>query len=743
MRRTTLLCAVLCFVCPATGRAVLAEEDSLQIVLRSGTFGVVEARGGQTIEMEGFDFLKEPGRPMLPERETLVLLPPGARALSLEVEELDTRQLPGKFAIAPTPPFLPLSHSPASLDAVGAEMAEWKRVNRAAYSDDRAYPRETVRIVGSGTLRKYAYVRVAFRPFAYRASSGRLVLHDTVRARIDYELPDPASAEAALTATLLGDTLADERAAAEFANYDDLRALYEPEPTDASVRSGLAHHDYVIITTPELLGAITASGFLDWKASLGFDVRTVLTTDPEIGAQAGSDIAERIRNFLRANYAPWGIEYVLLVGDYADVPMRLCYPDPQNHLHDPPDPGTGPGSVPTDAYYADLSLPDAESWDADGDGFHGEYGEDHPDFLAEVNVGRIPTSDGFRITYTLDKLVAVEADVGAWKRHALHAGAILFFENQDGQDIPLRDGAVCVDEIETDFMQGWTVSRYSEQSGLVPSIHRWPALTLPAFIGDWNGGTYGFVNWAGHGWPDQVARTIWSWDDGDGVPETNGSDGFYSEAFLFDPTLLDDDYPSIVCAVSCDVGYPEPNPYGNLGVKLLTDPAMGSASAVMSASRYAAVSGDWPAVPGGAESLCYEFNRYLIAGPGGPGTLGAATYESQFFAHVSYGWDHHYEYRNLYDYNLYGDPSMDWRGAGIRTGNLLRNTDVTQLDPPTPPVGDCLPLDPVDDLHVADFVAGDVDPDPADGSSLVFYAIDAPVRIWVHRRPSGEIQIDF
>jgi len=217
--------------------------------------------------------------------------------------------------------------------------------------------------------------------------------------------------------------------------------------------------DFVIITTSALVGAITASDFPDWKASLGFTVRTVLTTDTEISGQSGVDLAERIRNFLRANYGAWGIEHVLLVGNYLDVPMRYCYPDPENHLHDPANPGVGPGSVPTDAYYADLSFPDADSWDLDGDGFHGEYGEDMPDFMAEVNVGRIPTSIASRITYTLDKMVRYEQDTGEWKRNALHAGAILFYENQNHSGNPFRDGAVVVDEIETHFMQGWNMSR--------------------------------------------------------------------------------------------------------------------------------------------------------------------------------------------------------------------------------------------------------------------------------------------
>jgi hypothetical protein len=163
----------------------------------------------------------------------------------------------------------------------------------------------------------------------------------------------------------------------------------------------------------------------------------------------------------------------------------------------------------------------------------------------------------------------------------------------------------------------------------------------------------------------------------------------------------------------------------------------------VSSSRYAAVSSDWPAQPGGAESLCYEFNRYAVAGPGGPRRLGDALYESKFFAHFNYGWNGHYEYRNMYNYNLYGDPAMDWRGAPVRTADLLRNTDVTLLDPLTPSLGVCLPMDSVEDRYISDFVAGDADPDSGNGSPLVFYALDSPALIWLEKTTSGEVRIEF
>ena len=94
-----------------------------------------------------------------------------------------------------------------------------------------------------------------------------------------------------------------------------------------------------------------------------------------------------MRNFLRDKYpsSEWGIEDVCLIGHYDDVPMRRCE---QN---------TGYGKPETDYYYAELSLPDGQSWDADGDHKWGEN-SDPIDFYAEVNVGRIPWSSSTTVS---------------------------------------------------------------------------------------------------------------------------------------------------------------------------------------------------------------------------------------------------------------------------------------------------------------------------------------------------------
>jgi len=423
-------------------------------------------------------------------------------------------------------------------------------------------------------------------------------------------------------------------------------------------KASMATNDYIIITTDDLKDAVISSDFIDWKNSIGFNVKIVSITDTEIDDQPGVDLAEQIRNFLREYYIEWGIKYVLFVGNYEKIPMRYCYPDRTNHRFEPFDMLSG--EVPTDYYYADLSSSDAESWDSDGDGFHGEFFDDDPDFLAEVSVGRIPTNDLARVTYTLDKLVSFEQDTGSWKKNALNAGAFFYFANQDNNGEDSMDGAVLSHYIEEDIMNGWTVSHYSEQEGLETSVYDWPALNEDAFISDWRNGQYAIVNWQGHGWTNRVAHCTWSSDDGDGIPE---STEITWPDFINIDSDLDDDYPSIVTAVSCYVGCPEIYQGRNLGVDLLTNPLLGASVGVVASARSPYGSYDWsPSNPGGSESIIYEFNKNMIINND---RVGDALYNSKFYCTTNFGWNEFYEYIDLYTFNLYGDPSLVLQGINV------------------------------------------------------------------------------
>ncbi len=635
------------------------NELVLEMVLPAfDTFSVVTEGGNIVLKNDETGHLYVPGKPLLPVKKYMIALPPGAIARGIEVVRQGKRQIPGIHRMKPAPEIE--SMSGFMTGAAEKMKAEWQKNHDATYTLDEAYPGFEGKLAGSGSLRKYSYASVTVCPFSYHPLSGKLFHFDSARITVKYALPVEGSEEARKIEDHKRDRIADKRAARLFVNHEEMKGLYEPSGRTSRARQD--GFDYVILTDSSLSGQVTSSAFYQWKLDQGHKVKILLKDDPLITGQAGRDLAEQIRNCFRAHYLTWGVEHLLIVGDYETIPFRYCFPDPDDHNFDVNDPYSYPGEIPTDYYYADLSLADDISWDSDGDDYYGEYGQDTPDFLADIYVGRIPTSSKSRITYALNKLLSFGQDRGAWKDKALHPGCILFFENENHSGYPFCDGARLQYQIETDVMSGWTTSHYSEQAGLQKSLWQWPAISESAFTSDWRVGRYGVVNWSGHGGPHGVGRSIWQWDDGDGVPESPEINNPY---LISVSSTLDDDYPSIVTAVSCLVGYPEPTAYGNLGVDLLCKPDFGAAAGVFAASRPAAVSGDWPVYPGGAESFALEFNRYMVNGPDGSEMLGNAVYDGKFHSHHNYGWDHLYEYMNLYDYNLYGDPAMLREGSSM------------------------------------------------------------------------------
>ncbi|MCD4775996.1 MAG: T9SS type A sorting domain-containing protein [Candidatus Aegiribacteria sp.] len=669
------------FVLLAVTSIAAAYSGSLVVSLHSGEYEIVQNLDGHRIEMEGFSQLMTPGKPMLPMKRFQILLPPGARAVSVDVIGSGADELPSYYDIQPFEGVLPLLNTPYLEEELVRLDEEWHANHEIVYLSDQPYPDRIAWLSGAGTLRKYSYASIAFCPITYHPISRRLIYHDRVDVAINYTLPDEGDAEAEHIERLLADCVADERAERLFINYRTFAGQYTSSRIEAQFDD---LYDYVIVTTSDLIGSVTSSAFPAWKAELGYSLKTVLTTDPLIADQPGVDLEEQIRNFLREYYGLWGIEYVLFVGDYATVPMRICYPDSSFHVYDPSNPNLFAPGTPTDQYYTDLSYPDSLSWDLDGDGFVGEYNQDLPDFLPEIYVGRIPVNDTGRITYTLNKTVTFEQDAGSWKKNVLHPTTILFFENQNFSGYPFIDGASVIDSIETGLMDGWNITHMSEQFGIVTSLFDWPAVSEGVFINHWRNGQFAVVNWSGHGWSNSVSRSVWEWDDGDGVPESSNGE-FYNLSLLntVTSTNLDDDYPSVVFAISCNVGYPEPNAWGNLGIDLATKPGSGSAVGMVSASRPSAISSDWKNNPGGAEQICFDFNRYLIS----EGEhVGVALYDGKYDATTVYGWSHIYEYGNLYNVNLFGDPSLEVAGypTGIEGGETAPGMMPPSLFPAYP-----------------------------------------------------------
>ncbi|MCK5112516.1 MAG: hypothetical protein KAQ84_03135, partial [Thermoplasmatales archaeon] len=596
-------------------------DESIIITFTAGEYEIDNLDSGHSeINMMDFGSTLIPGEPMLPSKTFFVGLPPGCEVISVNLLNEKCEEIAGSYNIRSAPPVF------------GDENTEvdWE-VNTGIYSSTGTYPAKVYEYIGMSQMRKYYLAMIRFSPFSYYPADDKLVLHNSITLRISYKIVEEVSDE------LLADTIMDDVASECIVNYADIAHLYR----STSVPTKGQAYDYVIITTSSLVGSL--SGFQTWKTSLGYSVNIVTVSWITTNYPA-TDTQKSIRDFLVANYASWGIKYVLIVGSHSTIPMRTCWPDPTYTSHIP----DGQHDVPTDYYYADLTG----NWDSDGDGWYGERGQDNVDFTPEVWVGRIPIDTGTTVTNICTKIQNFEQTAyTGWKKNAMLLGAVYSYNNEDYSGNPRWDGAEVGEQIRTNLLTGFSCTTMYEQAGLAPCTY---ACTFPLtnanIIAQWGSTTgWGIVDWAAHGLYTSASQKVWSSDDGDGVPEA-AEMTWPIMIQNTDPASSWNQKPPIVFAASCYVAHPETS--NNLGASLLIQ----GASAFVGATRISWGSMGWTQPShGGHGTISYDFVDRIANGGQDCGT---ALYNAKLYVYNNYPWNGWWDNANMYDFNLYGDPSM-------------------------------------------------------------------------------------
>ncbi|MFX0208039.1 MAG: C25 family cysteine peptidase [Candidatus Hodarchaeota archaeon] len=236
---------------------------------------------------------------------------------------------------------------------------------------------------------------------------------------------------------------------------------------------------YLIIAPEERMSDV--EDFALYKETQGFLVKTV-SLEEILMTTSGVDEPEKVRNYL-IDCVDWMPEskFVLLVGSPDTMPMRIAYPNPHNHNV----------TVPTDFYYEDLTG----NWDADEDGFFGEYGDDMSqqteDYRAELFVGRIPWDEPEHIKAICDTNMLYEQDASSRMKCALGAGQNLGLGNT-------CDGPLLMNLVNNLILEpsGYdTTVLYDECEMLTPDYE----LTVENFLEQWEAIEPGFVVWISHG----------------------------------------------------------------------------------------------------------------------------------------------------------------------------------------------------------------------------------------------------
>jgi hypothetical protein len=630
MRFPALLIGVFACVCSALPPRADATVQRTSVTIPVGEYEISATPQGARVAVEGYGSLLIPGKPKLPSRIFAIAIPPGAVVIDVSYDAADAVVLSGRYRV-PSAPLTRVIGEPGA-GVSDRRQRIYEQNHDAVYGSDDAYPADVAELVRRAAYRKYNLVDVRVAPFSYHPRSGRLVFHPQIIVHVDYAMPDRPSG------VIVDDLVRTEEIARQIVvNYEEAAAWY---PLAGAAGGGL--HDLVVITLDSLTASVAP--LVNWESDKGRTVETVTTSWIDT-AYGGYDLAEKIRNFLRAKYpsGEWGVEDVLLVGHYDDVPMRRTAQD------------IGWGQPETDFYYAELSLPDNRSWDADADHQWGE-GTDPIDLYAEVNVGRIPWSDPHSVRKICEKSVAYEQnDDPTYKKNILLLGA--FFWNDDPH--PRTDTAVLMEaKVDQPWMSDWTMTRMYEQNADCYSEYWCDYPLLPQNVMSvWSAGKFAFVNWAGHGSP--TSSHVY----GLGMP-----------AFIAasDCPSLNDRYPAIIFADACSNSDTD---HLNIGQAMLKQGGVG----FLGATKVAYGCPGWQdPSDGSTQSLDYYFTTSVTSGEY---TLGQA---------------HQRALREMYTQGLWSSVKYEMFEWGALWGNpALR---LTSADPcPADLTGDGL-------VNVSDFL---------------------------------------
>lgn len=130
--------------------------------------------------------------------------------------------------------------------------------------------------------------------------------------------------------------------------------------------------------------------FINFKMGQGIAAR-YFSTELINGSIQGSNIASKIHEFVAGEYEQLGIKYLLLVGNYAQVPAKYVY-SPSNEFD-----VADFNYKPTDWYYG---VPD---WDDSRIGLlEGN--------IPKIAVGRLPVNNEEELNQVVSKMIAVEKD---------------------------------------------------------------------------------------------------------------------------------------------------------------------------------------------------------------------------------------------------------------------------------------------------------------------------------------------
>lgn len=370
----------------------------------------VEDQAYQFVRMKDFTHTKEVGKPALPCINELIAIPQFADVqitVLHSVYEDYTVEVPVHPALQP------------ATDTYGAGEPQFE-IDEQFYATDQFYPQNIIQLEGTHYLRELSFGVFNLQPVQYNPVQGIL----RVYSELVYEVKFSGGLQFLDVAQHSGHFL--EMVPGLFLNGASLQQEIDAKgPVSLSVP---ANPNYIIITHTNYLAA--AQQLAAWKQQLGYTVEIVSgTTWTEASVQSA----------ITSRYNAWTPkpDYVLIIGDFPDVPGRVI--------------AGSYGTYSTDLYFVCMGGSN--------------------DFVADMARGRISVTTATEANNVVNKIIQYEKNPpedSAFYSNAVHAA---YFQHQ-GNGFAERRFAQTAEEILQYQVntQGYNVQRiYFTESTVTPT----------------------------------------------------------------------------------------------------------------------------------------------------------------------------------------------------------------------------------------------------------------------------------
>ncbi len=453
--------------------AARADELTLEIAFGSPSFPVDAVGKGTDVHIEGLLNTAEAGLPSLPVDTRRLALPQGAvleEATLVATSPERSLNVSAKRA----PSMMPLSWNGKIPSGAKLAAADEPAILGSSYPAARIQ-------AGVQYLHGIPVVIANLFPVTTDGANETLSFIASARLTLRYHV------EATTTRPPFRHEA--ERVASFVDNGAALRGLVAGSPVNAD------GYDYLIVTSDAFKNYTGANNLNDLVATLGTrGLRAHLVTVTEATSfQTGVDKQEKIRNYIKAQYATGGIQYVLLAADGDSsgaggvIPARRlwsrirAYDGAWKWIEE---------QIPADLYYGNLdgtfNANGNANWGEDTDGVNGG----DVDFLAELAVGRMPMKTTAELANFVAKTMWVDSNVA--QRHTLLMGEELFPEKDlYGDDYMNQLVGQCTDHgyVTSGYGPDWTEAKLYDRGG------SWSGSTALRQI---SAGDYSMINHLGH-----------------------------------------------------------------------------------------------------------------------------------------------------------------------------------------------------------------------------------------------------